>query len=367
MAPEASLRCRRAARKQDRCVSIRVGFRRWAQLALVALTACSAGEPDEAGPPQAVSELVVYSSLSHSRTLAVANDYRESTGITVNFLIDSANELVASMAEKRHQPPPDVLLTSGTGVIARALDEDVLRPVSLETPEDLDPQVPLDPDGYWFGLGYSVDGILIGDAIDPDAVLAYADLSSQQFEDRLCLRRGHSERQRTLVAALLSDGSPRDVELAVRGWRRNAAAVPIEDTSSVAQGLMSKRCDAAILGSDTAYALGLIGSDSPLRFVLPRQDSGGAVLHPTIAGVTRHARDPEGARALVQWLLGAAGQRALHAEGNEYPAISSLEPAAELQAARDALSVVATPTDAAFVYEDALRLIERAGYRRPAE
>jgi len=340
-----------------------------ALLALAAaLAGCEAESPAvEVEAPAAGESLVLYSSLPHARTLAIAEAYREARGVTVNFLIEAAPDLVGTMAAKRHQPPADVLLVEGTGVLATAMDLDVLRPVRLQLPADIDPLTPSDPDGYWYGLGYSADAIALAKQTSLPAAPTYAGLAEAEFAGRLCMRRGHSDRNRALVAALLVTAGPREVELTVRGWRRNSLAVPVEGPESIAAALREGRCEAAIIGADRALTLGLLSPGSPVNVYLPTAEAGGAVLHAIAGGVSRHAGNPEAAAAFLEWLLEAPGQRVLHRDGGAFPASESIAAPEPLLPFTDGLSAHSSPASAAFRYDDAVLLIERAGYRRAGD
>ena len=332
------------------------------------LSACSEESPATAPRVSPAREsLVLYSSLPHARTLALAEAYREDSGVTVNFLIESAAGLVDTLAEKRDRPAADVLLVEGTGTLAKALDRDVLRPVRLELPESLDPLAPMDPAGYWYGLGYAADAILISSRSSLDGGLSYKDLGGPAFEGRLCMRRGHSDRGRALVASVLAVSGARDTELMVRGWRNNAATMPVDGPESLAKALREGRCEVAVLGTDRALAHGLLVPGSPIEAYLPGASDGGAVVHPIAAGVSRHSANPELAIAFLRWLLEPSGQRVLHRDGTAFPASGAVSlPEALLPLAKD-LSDYVSVSSATFHHEEALSLIDRAGYRRIAD
>jgi iron(III) transport system substrate-binding protein len=332
------------------------------------LSACSEESPATAqGVSPARESLVLYSSLPHARTLALAEAYREDSGVTVNFLIESAAGLVDTLAEKRDRPAADVLLVEGTGTLARAIDRDVLRPVPLELPESLDPLAPMDPDGYWYGLGYVADAILVSGRSGLDGGLSYKDLGGPAFEGRLCMRRGHSDRGRALVASMLAVSGVRDTELMVRGWRNNSATMPVDGPESLVQALREGRCEVAVLGTDRTLAHGLLVPGSPIEAYLPDASDDGTVVHPIAAGVSRHSENPELSVAFLRWLLEPSGQRVLHRDGTAFPASGAVSlPEALLPLSKE-LSENASVSSAAFHYEEALSLIDRAGYRRTAD
>lgn len=335
---------------------------------LVALSGCGEGPAREAnGPPAGGESLVLYSSLSHERILDVAAAYRSASGVSIDFLIDPAEPLIDVMAKKKNHPPADVLLIEGIGALSLAVELDVLRPATVDRPAGADSRAPVDPDGYWLSVGYSADAMVLAGRRETSERPGYAGLASPDFEGSLCMRRGQSDRNRGLVATLLSTGDPRDTELVVRQWRKNSAGIPIENAGSVVNALADGRCRAAILGTDSLIAHGFFAKAGEFDVYLPDEAAGGTVLHPTAAGVSRHASRPAAAKAFVAWLLTAEGQAALHRRSQEFPVNDAVKAAPEIEAMREILAVRSTPAAAAFAHGDAIRLIERAGYRASSD
>lgn len=332
------------------------------------LSGCGEGPArDTVRAPAAADSLVLYSSLSHERTLDVSEAYRAAHGVSINFLIQPADQLIDAMATKRHQPPADVLLIDGIGALSRAVERDVLRPASIDRPAGADPLAPADPDGYWLSVGYSADAIVLARPSNPAGRPGYADLALPDFEGSLCMRRGQSNRNRGLVATFLASGDPRDTELLVRQWRKNSTGIPVENAESLVAALADGRCRAAILGTDSLVAHRFFARPGEFDVYLPGETLGGTVLHPTAAGVSRHASSPAAAQAFVAWLLTAEGQAALHEQSHEFPVNDAVKPSPGIAPMRANLALRSTPAAAAFVHEDALRLIERAGYRAPSD
>ena len=153
----------------------------------------------------------------------------------------------------------------------------------------------------------------------------------------------------------------RDAELAVRGWRENLAASVFDDEAELLAALEDGSCSIGIVGSDQ-ISMHLAGEPGPdLRLHFPAGGDGGTLLHPTIAGVARHANDADGAIRFVTWLRGPDGQGVLHAGKTEYPVVAGVTGSSKTPASMPAAAV--SLSQILFDYADAIALIDRARYR----
>ncbi len=350
----------------DRLLNIPVRVRRTLApgffVACLAIAACSRDSPPAATNNN--SMIVLYASLPAERTAGVAKAYQEATGVLVNYMIDSDSVLIEKLVRKEHIPGADVLLVSGGGHLAQALDGDVLRPLVSASLDDSIDAALRDPDGYWFGVGVRAELIVYDQrSVDGADLGAYAELGEDNWRGKLCLQRGVSERSRSLIAALIAERGERDAELAVRGWRANLATSAFDEQRDLLLAVESGECAVAIAGSDEVAALVGEGLADNLRWHFPPPAAGGTLQHITAAGVTRHANNAALATQFVEWLASPVGQRALHAGGGDYP----VNPDVELRSPLDAWPrYSASPVDAsrvAYLYQDAGRLAQRARYR----
>ena len=97
---------------------------------LAAVTACEQPAQTEAVTAES-PRLVLYTSLTEERAADLVSAYPQASGVTIHHMLGSPDDLIRKMATKEHHPGPDVLLISGAGAIARAAEEDVLRPLRL--------------------------------------------------------------------------------------------------------------------------------------------------------------------------------------------------------------------------------------------
>lgn len=319
-------------------------------------------------PPPVVNDsrpmLVLYASLPAERIANVAKAYADTSGVLVNYMLDSDEVLIEKLERKEHIPGADVLLLSGGGHLATAVDSDVLRPIaSAPFGESVDATL-RDPDGYWFGVGVRAE-IIVYDrrSVDAESLGGYADLAGDGWRTKLCLQRSVSERSRSLIAALIAERGERGAELLVRGWRANLATSVFDEQRDMLLAVESGDCAVAIAGSDEVASFVTEGLADNLGIHFPPAAAGGTLQHVTAVGVARHANDATLATEFVGWLLSPAGQRVLHAAGSDYPANSEVDAPAPLDSwPLYSVSPVAA-SRSGHLYQDAILLAQRARYR----
>lgn len=321
-----------------------------ALLALIApgLSGCNSPPGEGAavpGPELGDAELVLYTSLPHASVVAIADAWRDESGIAVSFLIDDAENLIDKMVTKAHYPGADLLLVADSVSISQAVDQDVLRPLQTPMSSAGRSALPGDPDGYWAAVGFTADLIVSRDSIERPA--SYADLGGPPYKGVLCLRRGSDRRSIALVAGVTKRLGGRDSELAVRGWRFNLATAVFDNESDLLEAIVSEACGIGIVDSRTVAAAP--GLPPGIAVGPPTDMTAGVQAHPLAVGVSRHARDPETANRFINWLLSVQGQAVLEASG------ASPRTGIAPGQVRETLPY--------YLYEDAELLIERARYR----
>ncbi len=254
-----------------------------AVIAMLAITAC-----DSTPRPEAV---IVYATAADETALVTwFAEFTDETGIPVTVVFGESSTNSAKVIGNRGVPPADVLLTSSVTDVWRAADEGALRPLQAAAMEAV-PEVLKDADGLWAALDvrYAVIGVSphvqVGRVSDLDG-LAQARLNGQ-----LCLSSSALPVNRTLIAMLIEDLGVKPAERMVRAWVRNLALAPFQTETELVAALQSGACGYGIFSSS-------IKTDG-VRRISPEP------LYIDIdgVGVARHARQPESAHALVNWML----------------------------------------------------------------
>jgi iron(III) transport system substrate-binding protein len=204
-----------------------------------------------------------------------------------------------------------------------------------------------DPDSYWTAWNYRRAVLAYRpDRIEAAELSDFAALGGPYFNGRLCLSSSADSISQAVVATLIDELGVRETELAVRGWVANLGAPVFDTEGELLEALASGTCSVAIVSSDNVAAAAASNADVPYRLFDPET----VVVEVEAMGVTRHARNPDGGRKLIEWLL-EDDVRARHA------AAVFAEPARMQAVDRKNVSRVA------LYREDAVKLAERARYR----
>ena len=103
--------------------------------------------------------------------------------------------------------------------------------------------------------------------------------------------------------------------------------------------------------------------DIKLAFFWPNQQTSGVHINVSGAGVTKYAKNPEGAQKLLEWLSSPDAQADFAGLNAEYPVNPEVEPTPLVKAwgtfKADELNVA----EAGRLQAASIRLMDRAGYR----
>lgn len=274
-------------------------------VALLVLCACerpATESPPEAARPEPVVVYASYEDENHLPSLFAA--FTRETGIPVTVRHRPEAQIVSEVIEKRGSPPADLLLTRSVHGVWRAADEGALRPLQSDTVAASVPSWLRDPDDYWTAIGFDAIRVACsgGHEADCAAIDSYEDLGKPDMRGRLCLSGSPLAVNRTLLAGLVADHGVRPAELIVRGWIANLAMPPLETEQALLQAVEAGSCDVGIASDTALRAFGRL----PITATWPQPGYFDVVA----AGINRHARSPEAARRLVEWLVGDAAQAA---------------------------------------------------------
>ena len=291
-----------------------------AALLLTMLLVCGGCEKqgDEIAEEVRQEPVVVYAAFEDDASLReLFETYTEETGVLVIVRRGEPGSIVNDLIENRISPPADVLMTKSVTEVWRAAEEGALRPLYSDAVRDRSPAWSRDPDDLWFGTGFRTAVIVAGKEAAADTGLPdFAALAEQRFAGQLCLSSSTNPINRTVIAMMIETMGERPAELAVRGWMKNLARPVVDTEAEVIAGILSGGCNFGIVSS-TAFA--------DARASDPRAEVSAFAPVVTFAnidgvGLARHARNPEGAAKLVEWLFSTEVQEEMATQNRMFPA-----------------------------------------------
>jgi iron(III) transport system substrate-binding protein len=306
------------------------GFRKprltsFSQLIAVAfLTVVSACGGNSDSESDSATRLVTVYTGRHYGIEPVFEEFTAETGIEVRFTTGSDPELRARLEAEGANTPADLIMTADAANIALAAEAGLLATVESETLRSAIPEELRAADNTWFALSRRLRVIMSSSERVDDAPTTYAEVGDPKWKGRLCLRPSTHPYTQSLVAALINNAGQAQARTIVDAWVANDPLYINSDTDML-KAIVAGDCDIALANS---YYLGrLLSEDSalPVSLTWPDQETFGAHLNISAAGITANAAHPKEARELLEWLA-TKGQKLFSDTNNEYPADPTVEP-----------------------------------------
>ncbi|MCC5810017.1 MAG: extracellular solute-binding protein [Ectothiorhodospiraceae bacterium] len=316
-------------------------------------------------PVLADDEVVVYSSRQEHLIKPLFDRFTEQTGIRVRYVTDNAGPLMARLRSEGRNTPADVFMTVDAGNLWQAAEHNLLAELDSELLQDAIPAHLRDPDNRWFGLSVRARTVVYSpERVDADELPgSYEDLADERWHGRLCLRTSQSVYNQSLIATMIARNGADDTEETVRGWVSNLATQPFSNDTSAMEAVAAGQCDIALVNS---YYFGRLlnqNPDVPLDIHWVGQDGDGVHVNISGAGITRHAKRPEAARQLLEWLAGEEAQSLFGALNMEYPAREDITPEERVASWGTFRADQTNLSEAGRLQTQAVMLMDRAGFR----
>jgi len=295
-----------------------------AALAAAGLTLGLAGEV-------AAQELNVYSSRHYDTDDALYEGFTEATGIQVNRIEGTADELIARMKAEGANSPADVLLTVDAGRIWLADREGLLQPVESEVLEERIPENLRHPEGHWFGLSQRARVIFYAKDRVENPPQTYEGLADPQYEGQLCVRSASNIYNLSLMGSIIEHKGAEAAKAWAEGVKANLAREPEGGDTDQLKGIVSGACDIAV--SNTYYFArataepveGLSEGVENIGWVMPNQETTGTHVNIAAAGVAANAPNPDNAVAFLEYLTTPEAQEFFADQNYEFPVVEGAE------------------------------------------
>ena len=322
------------------------------------------------GVAATAAEINVYSSRHYDTDLALYDNFTEQTGIEVNLIEGSSDELIERIVAEGVNSPADMLITVDAGRLWRADEAGLFQPVASEVLVERVPEHLRHPDGHWFGLSKRARVIYYNLEDGPPAdVTSYEDLA--EFDGTICIRSSGNIYNQSLLAALIATDGADAAEDWASGVVSHMARPPEGNDRAQIRGVAAGECTVAV--ANTYYLGGMLSpgaspedaAAAPLvGFIFPNQEGRGTHVNISGAGVLANAPNADAAVAFLEYLTSEEAQR-LFAEGNnEYPVVEGV--AVEGPIAAYGTEFKEDTVSAALLGEnnpEAVRIFDRVGWQ----
>ncbi len=321
------------------------------------LGACADDPVDE-------SVITVYTARNEHLIKPLFDRYTEETGVNIRYITDSAGPLLARLKAEGENTPADLFVTVDAGYLWQASNEGVLQAIESEILTDNIPASYRSSNDDWVGLSLRARTIIYSsDRVDPESLSTYEALADQAWSGRLCLRTSKKVYNQSLVATMIKTLGEEQAEALVAGWVNNLATSPFSNDNKAMEAVVAGLCDATIVNT---YYFGRMKKDNPdlpLAIFWPNQDDRGVHVNVSGAGVTKYAKNPDAAKAFLEWLSEPQAQFLFAEVNQEYPVNPEVDPSEEVKSWGDFNADSVNVEAAGRLQAEAIRLMDRVGYQ----
>ena len=311
-------------------------------------------------------EIVVYSARNEHLIQPLFDAYTKESGVSIKFITDKEGPLMQRLKSEGANTPADLLITVDAGNLWHAANEGLLRPINSAQLVENIPANLRDKENRWFGLSLRARTIVYStERVKPEELSTYTSLGDTVWKGRLILRTSKKVYNQSLAAMLIAEFGEEKTEQIIRSWVANLAAAPSSNDTQVMEAIAAGQGDVGIV--NTYYFGRLLKKNPDLKLALfwPNQSQPGSGVHVNVsgAGVTKYAKHPEAAVKFLEWLSSEKAQN-LFADANlEYPVNPKVAANPEVAAWGEFTASPFNLSKAGELQEQAIRLMDRSGYR----
>lgn len=278
--------------------------------------------------PVMAQEINLYSGRHYDTDLIIYERFTEETGIQVNVLDGSGDELQARIEAEGANSPADLFWTVDGGRLHRAVEAGIFQPVESDV---LNARIPADlrhPDGLFYSLTsrarviyYNVENGM------PEGVTTYEDLARDDLGLSVCIRTSSNIYNVSLMAEMVHVHGEEDAQAWAEGLKGNLARDPQGGDTDQIRAVAAGECDLAV--ANTYYWGRLQTSSNPadreaaaqVLPIFPNQDDRGTHVNVSGIGVVANAPNAENAVRFIEYLTSPFVQSILADSNNEYPVV----------------------------------------------
>ncbi len=255
--------------------------------------------------------------------------FTEETGIQTQVVFAQTG-LEERLKREGRLSPADLVLTTDISRLATLVEMGLSQPVESEVLNRNIPSQYRAPDNQWFALTLRARNVYTPkDRLGPVA-LSYEDLAKPEFAGKICMRSGKNAYNVALIASMIAHHGEAGAKTWLEGVKANLARKPQGNDRAQIKAVAEGVCDYAIGNS---YYYGAMLKDPQQRpfaeqvvINFPNQADRGTHINVSGAVVAKHAKNFEGAKALLEFLTQPEAQ-SVYAELNaEYPVNPAVAP-----------------------------------------
>ena len=272
------------------------------------------------------NEINVYSHRHYDSDRILFSRFTKETGIKINVIKGSADQLIQRLISEGKNSPADVLLTVDSGRLYRAKEAGILQPVESNILKRNVPEVMRDPEGFWYGMTVRARVIVYSkERVKPAELSTYEDLAKPYWKGRIVARSSSNIYNQSLMASIIAANGSDKALVWAQGVRENMARAPRGSDRDQARAVASGLADVAIMNT---YYLGILANSSDVAdrevakkvdVFFPNQNGRGAHINVSGGGITASSKNKNSAIKFLEFLTSEKSQKTFANVNYEYP------------------------------------------------
>ena len=273
-----------------------------------------------------IADINIYTHRHYDSDKILFKKFTDMSGIKVNVIKGSADQLIQRLQSEGKNSPADILLTVDAGRLVRAKDMGLLEPVSSKILTKNIPEMMRDSENHWFGLSVRARVIAYAkDRIKENELSTYEDLADPKWRGKIVVRSSNNIYNQSLLASLINENGSKNALKWAKSVRKNMARKPRGNDRDQARAVASGVADLAIINT---YYLGLLANSSDkadrevaekLNIFFPNQNGRGTHINVSGVAVTKSSKNKKEAIRFIEFLTQEDNQRIFSEANYEYP------------------------------------------------
>lgn len=272
------------------------------------------------------AQINLYTHRHYDSDKILFKKFTKETGIKINVIKGSADQLIQRMISEGKNSPADILLTVDAGRLHRAKEADVLQSINSKTINKNVPSAMRDPDGFWYGLTVRARVIVYAkNRINSNELNTYEDLATAKWKGKIAIRSSGNIYNQSLMASLIeANGSRRALRWAI-GIRKNMARAPRGNDRDQVRAVAAGLADIAVVNT---YYLGILANSkekkdrdvfNKVSVFFPNQNNRGTHINISGAGIAKYSKNKSDAIKFIEFLTSPEAQETFGKVNYEYP------------------------------------------------
>lgn len=277
-------------------------------------------------------KLTVYTSRKTHLIQPIFDAYKQKTGIHIEHVNGKAGALIQKLKQEGKVSPADMLITVDAGNLSFAAQEGLLEPIESKKITALVPGKLRGEKNQWVGLSLRARTLFYNKNLVQESDLkSYADLSSDKWQGKLCLRTSRKVYNQSLVASMIQKMGEKKTQTVVEGWVKNLAKPVFSSDTQLLKAVDKGTCHVGI--ANTYYLARLVkkGQAKNVAVFWPKAANGGVHVNVSGAGVIKTSSSKSQAMDFLEWLVTPAAQELFAGLNDEYPVNRVVKKSAILQ------------------------------------